>query len=243
MSQMEDVVDCWLVNTGYCGKRADACLEQGVITFNIEIHLMDEFSDEIFNLKYIDTKSSNFEYLREEYKKMDSKFRAKLEEEFKKIHLPEGSPEELQRYQMELLISRLNDLKEEARLLRETMREFDRFEKHERITELIRSRLCYIGETRLNKWSETIFCFANDIHIGDLVVMPLVEEGVFAVGKVRGIYEYVENALDLHHVRDVTWITERIYFPQLAKVVDVSKGIVPVEGELRVSLLAMLNKH
>ncbi|WP_394697735.1 hypothetical protein [uncultured Methanomethylovorans sp.] len=240
---MEDIVDCWLVNTGYCGKRADACLEQGVITFNIEIHLMDEFSDEIFNLKYIDTKSSNFEYLREEYKKMDSKFRAKLEEEFEKIHLPEGSPEELQRHQMELLISRLNDLKEEARLLRETMREFDKFEKHERIKELIRSRLCYIEETRLNKWSEAIFCFANDIHIGDLVFMPLAEEEFFAVGKVRGNYEYVENVFDLHHIRDVTWIKEKVYLPQLTEITDLSKGIVPIEVELRSSLLSVLNKH
>lgn len=238
---MGDRVNCWLVNTGYCGKKADACLEQGVITFNIEIHLMDELSDEIFNLKYIDTKSSNFEYLREEYRKMDSKFRAELAEEFKKINLPDGFPEELQRQQMEFLISRLNELKEEARLLRETMREFDKFEKHECIKELIRSRLCYIEETRLNKWSEAIFCFANDIHIGDLVFMPLAEEEFFAVGKVRGGYEYMENAFEFHHVRDVTWIKERVHLPQLTERIDVSKGIVPLEEELRTSFLTVFN--
>lgn len=238
---MGNRVNCWLVNTGYCGKRADACLEQGVITFNIEIHLMDEFTDEIFNLKYIDTKSSNFEYLREEYRKMDSKFRTELAEEFEKIHLPEGFPEELQSQQMELLISRLNALKEEARLLRETMREFDKFEKHERIKELIRSHLCYIEDTRLNKWSEAIFCFANDIHIGDLVIMPLADKDFFAVGKVRGGYEYVENALNLHHVRDVTWIKERVHLPYLTEIVDISKGIVPLERELRTSFLAALD--
>lgn len=240
---MEDSTSCWLVNTGYCGKRADACLEQGVITFNIEIHLMDEFTDDIINLRYIDTKSSNFEYLREEYSKMDSKFRTELAEEFEKIRLPEDSPEELQRQKMELLTSRLNWLKEEARLLRETMKEFDRFEKHERIKELIRSRLCYIGEARLNSWSEAIFCFANDIHIGDLVIMPLAEEGFFAVGKVRGGYEYVENAPDLHHVRDVNWITDRIHLPGLVKEVNDSRGIVPVEGELKLSLMDFLDKQ
>lgn len=238
---MGDRVNCWLVNTGYCGEKADACLEQGVITFNIEIHLMDELSDEIFNLKYIDTKSSNFEYLREEYRKMDSKFRAELAEEFKKINLPDGFPEELQRQQMEFLISRLNKLKEEARLLRETMREFDKFEKHERIKELIRSRLCYIEETRLNKWSEAIFCFANDIHIGDLVFMPLAEEEFFAVGKVRGGYEYMGNAFEFHHVRDVTWIKERVHLPQLTEIIDVSKGIVPLEEQLITSFLTVFN--
>lgn len=238
---MEDNTNCWLVNTGYCGKRADACLEQGVITFNIEIHLMNEFADDIINLRYIDTKSSNFEYLREEYRKMDSKFRTELAEEFERIRLPEDSPEELQRQKMELLTSRLNRLKEEARLLRETMKEFDRFEKHERIKELIRSRLCYIGEARLNSWSEAIFCFVNDIHIGDLVIMPLAEEGFFAVGKVRGAYEYVENAPDLRHVRDVNWINEQINLPQLVKKIDVFRGIVPVEGELKASLMDLLD--
>lgn len=238
---MEDRTNCWLVNTGYCGKKTDACLEQGVITFNIEIHLMDEFSDEISNLKYIDTKSSSFEYLREEYRKMDSRFRTELAEEFENVQLPEDSPEELQHQKMDLLTSRLNRLKEEAWLLRETMREFDRFEKHERIKELIRSRLCYIGETRLNNWSEAIFCFVNDIHIGDLVIMPLAEKGFFAVGKVRGGYEYVENALDLRHVRDVNWIKDQIHFLRLAEEFDNSKGIVPLEGELKFSLMGLLD--
>lgn len=229
------------MNTGYCGKKTEACLEQGVVTIDIEIHLMDELADDIINLKYIDTKSSNFEYLREEYRKMDSKFRAELAEEFEKIRLPEDSPEELQQQKMEILTSRLNWLREKARLLRETMKEFDKFEKHERIKEIIRSRLCYIGEARLNSWSEAIFCFANDIHIGDLVVMPLMDKGSFAVGRVRGGYEYMENAFDLQHVRDVTWIKEKIHFPQLAKLVDVPKGIVPVEGEIKASLLAVLD--
>lgn len=240
---MEKSKNCWLVNTGHCAKKTDACLEQGVVTFDIDIHLMDEFNDEIFNLKYIDTKSSSFEYLREEYRKMDSKFRSELAEEFEKIRFPQGSPEELQQQKMELLTSRLNWLKEEARLLRETMKEFDRFEKHERIKDLIKSRLCYIGEARLNIWSEAIFCFANDIQIGDLVVMPLAQEEFFAVGRVRGSYEYVENAPDIRHVRDVTWIREKIHLPNLEKVVDASRGIVPIEGELRPSLLALLDKQ
>jgi hypothetical protein len=70
---MDHNSNCWLVNTGYCGKKTEACLEQGVVTIDIEIHLMDELADDIINLKYIDTKAE-FEYLREEYRK-DSKFR------------------------------------------------------------------------------------------------------------------------------------------------------------------------
>ncbi|WP_333788357.1 hypothetical protein [Methanomethylovorans sp.] len=241
MSKMDHNSNCWLVNTGYCGKKTEACLEQGVVTIDIEIHLMDELADDIINLKYIDTKSSNFEYLREEYRKMDSKFRAELAEEFEKIRLPEDSPEELQQQKMEILTSRLNRLREEARLLRETMKEFDRFEKHERIKEIIRSRLCYIGEARLNNWSEAIFCFANDVHIGDLVVMPLMDKGSFAVGRVRGGYEYVENAFDLRHVRDVTWIKEKIHFPQLEKSIDASRGIVSLSGELKTSVMALVD--
>lgn len=229
------------MNTGYCGKRTEACLEQGVVTIDIEIHLMDELADDIINLKYIDTKSSNFEYLREEYRKMDNKFRAELAEEFEKIKFPEGSPEELQQQKLELLTSRLNRLREEARLLRETMKEFDRFEKRERIKEMIRSRLCYIGEARLNSWSAAIFCFANDIHIGDLVVMPLVEEGFFAAGRVKGGYEYVENAFDLRHVRDVTWINEKIHLPQLVKSIDASGGVVSLSGELKTYVMALLD--
>ena len=229
------------MNTGYCGKRTEACLEQGVVTIDIEIHLMDELADDIINLKYIDTKSSNFEYLREEYRKMDNKFRAELAEEFEKIKFPEGSLEELQQQKLELLTSRLNRLREEARLLRETMKEFDRFEKHERIKEIIRSRLCYIGEARLNSWSAAIFCFANDIHIGDLVVMPLAEEGFFAAGRVKGGYEYVENAFDLRHVRDVTWINEKIHLPQLVKSIDASRGIVSLSEELKTYVMALLD--
>lgn len=202
---------------------------------------MDELADDIINLKYIDTKSSNFEYLREEYRKMDNKFRAELAEEFEKIKLPEGSPEELQQQKLELLTSRLSRLREEARLLRETMKEFDRFEKRERIKEIIRSRLCYIGEARLNSWSAAIFCFANDIHIGDLVVMPLADEGFFAAGRVRGGYEYVENAFDLRHVRDVTWINEKIHLPQLAKSIDASGGIVSLSEELKTYVMALLD--
>lgn len=229
------------MNTGYCGKKTEACLEQGVVTIDIEIHLMDELADDIINLKYIDTKSSNFEYLREEYRKMDNKFKAELAEEFEKIKLPEGSPEELQQQKLELLTSRLSRLREEARLLRETMKEFDRFEKRERIKEIIRSRLCYIGEARLNSWSAAIFCFANDIHIGDLVVMPLADEGFFAAGRVRGGYEYVENAFDLRHVRDVTWINEKIHLPQLAKSIDASGGIVSLSEELKTYVMALLD--
>ena len=240
---MDQNKKCWLVNTGYCGKRTEACLEQGVITIDIEIHLMDELAEDIANLKYIDTKSSNFEYLREEYRKMDDKFRAEIAEEFEKIKLPEGSLEELQQQKLELLTSRLNRLREEARLLRETMKEFDRFEKHERIKELIRSRLCYIGEAHLNSWSEDIFCFANDIHNGDLVIMPLTDEGAFAVGKVRGGYEYVENALNLRHVRDVTWIKEKVHLPQMNKILDVPRRVMLIEGELKVSLMDLLNKQ
>lgn len=243
MLQMDDSRNCWLVDTGYCQKRAEACLEQGVVTIDIEIHLMDELADDIVNLKYIDTKSSNFEYLREEYRKMDDKFRAELAEEFEKIKLPDGSPEALQQQKLELLTSRLNRLREEARLLRETMKEFDRFEKRERIKELIRSRLCYIGEGKLNSWSEDIFCFANEIHNGDLVIMPLTDESYFAVGKVRGGYEYAENGLNLRHLRDVTWIQEKLHIPQLANLQDVSRRVMPIEGELKASLMDLLDKQ
>ncbi len=231
------------MNTGYCGKRAEACLEQGVVTIDIEIHLMDELADDILNLKYIDTKSSNFEYLREEYRKMDEKFRAQIAEEFEKIKLPDGSLEELHQQKLELLTSRLNLLKEEAHLLRETMKDFDRFEKRERIKELIRSRLCYIGEGKFNSWSEDIFCFVNDIHNGDLVIMPLTDESTFAVGKVRGGYEYAENGLNLQHVREVTWIQEKLHIPQLTKFSDFPGKVVAIEGELKASLMDLLDKQ
>ncbi|MBC7086489.1 MAG: hypothetical protein H5T43_09065 [Methanomethylovorans sp.] len=242
MSLIEDHSKCWLINTGYCGKRAKTCLEQGVVTFDIEIHLMEEFRDDIINLKYIDTKSSNFEYLREEYRKMDNKFRKELAEEFKKLQLPDGSTAELQQQKMDLLTSKLNLLKEEARLLRETMKEFDRFEKQERIKELIRSRLCYIDEGRLNSWAQTIFCFANDINIGDLVVIPLDDENFFSVGRIKGAYEYIENAPELKHIRAVTWIRKKIYFPQLTQLIDIYKGIVQLDEELKSSLWKLLDK-
>ncbi|WP_367343777.1 hypothetical protein [Methanomethylovorans sp.] len=241
--KMDRDENCWLVNTGYCGKRAEACLEQGVITISIEFHLMDELADEIVNLKYMDTKGSSFGYLRDEYRKMDSKFRAELAEEFKNIGSLGEPPEKSQQQKMEILTSKLNWLREEARLLRKTMKEFDRFEKHERIKDIIRSGLCYIEEARLNKWSESIFCFANDVCIGDLVVMPLMENGFFAVGRVRGGYEYVENALDLRHVRNVIWIKEKAHIPQLVHLIDVSGGIVSISGELRTSITDLLDYH
>lgn len=68
----------------------------------------------------------------------------------------------------------------------------------------------YIGDKprAVSNKANQIWRFANEIEIGDYVVLPLKTEPVIAIGKVTGAYEYNLNiAKEVNHIRKVEWLT------------------------------------
>ncbi|MBX9987165.1 restriction endonuclease [Priestia aryabhattai] len=60
----------------------------------------------------------------------------------------------------------------------------------------------------INKASQ-VWRFKNEIEIGDLVVLPLKQEPVIAVGKIISKYKFIDNlGTVIRHARTVEWITK-----------------------------------
>lgn len=61
------------------------------------------------------------------------------------------------------------------------------------------------SERGLGSWTGQIWAFANDIQVGDIVVLP--RRGMFAFGRVTGLYHHVADAPeDARHRLPVEWL-------------------------------------
>lgn len=66
------------------------------------------------------------------------------------------------------------------------------------------------GPYTVGNWTGQLHRFVHEIHVGDLVVLPL-KSWLVAVGRVVGAYEYRADSSDgAHHVRRVEWLVTDI---------------------------------
>lgn len=75
-------------------------------------------------------------------------------------------------------------------------------------------------EAKISAQKGQLHAFANEIHPGDLVLMPLNSRpGYVAIGRVDGDYRHRPDASeDTRHVRDVTWLATDVSRERLAPI-------------------------
>ncbi len=60
-------------------------------------------------------------------------------------------------------------------------------------------------EGAVGNYAAQLNAFANKISDGDIVVLPMTEDGVLAIGTVTGSYQYLPDSEGLRHVRTAEW--------------------------------------
>lgn len=66
------------------------------------------------------------------------------------------------------------------------------------------------SEASTNQYAAQLNAFANKISIGDIVALPLTNEGQIAFGKVTGEYRFLPESDGLRHVRNVDWVRKDV---------------------------------
>ena len=69
-----------------------------------------------------------------------------------------------------------------------------------------------VAENVIANWTGQLWRFAQQVSIGDLIVMPLhTRPGYVAIGRVTGPYEYrITEPVDFRHTRGVQWLRDDI---------------------------------
>ncbi|MGW0194268.1 hypothetical protein [Nonomuraea sp. NPDC003201] len=104
-----------------------------------------------------------------------------------------------------------------------------RYSTRDELAEALRNAFPTASPNVIANWRGQLWRFANEIQLGDLVVMPLGSHpGHIAIGEVTGPYEHLPHEhVDFQQVRKVNWL--RLDVPREA-----------VKGDLRASLGSML---
>jgi restriction system protein len=61
-------------------------------------------------------------------------------------------------------------------------------------------------EKQVTSGLSQVWRFAREVQKGDLAALPLKAESAFAMGRVKGDYEYEKVAPNVMHIRRVEWI-------------------------------------
>ena len=77
----------------------------------------------------------------------------------------------------------LESMNQELSVFHKVMDKFDEFEKVEFLKTAIHKKLCSIEQSKLEVWSFDMARFSISILKGDIVVMPLPEKSLFAIGR------------------------------------------------------------
>jgi len=235
---IKDLINVWVVKTGYSGRQARECLKKNVISFDLELHILDEFEEDI-------KLSANPVAMQERYRILDQKYDdftnnlvIELESNLDDFSYFSGSP--LREEKISKLKQILENMNQELFHFHEIMDKFDEFERVEHLKTVIQNKLCSISQSKLESWSIDMARFSISILIGDIVVMPLPEKALIAIGRVMGMYEYNKNEAYTRHFHKVDWLNMQVLFPELKEELNQPSAVFHLTGNCREKILGML---
>ena len=233
----------WIVRAGYCGQQEKDCFERGVLSLDLNLHLLEQFDQELMELRDTPSDHKKHFYLGEQYRDFDDKFRKEFEEATKDLDFSSERPEVVRK--MQGLNRKLKNFNEELKHFDETMDKFDNFEKREQIKEMIIAKLAGIDGSVLDVWSEDIFNFTMGMRLNDIVVLPLESEGLAGVGKVRKFYKFRNGFGYLSHYRRMWWADDKVplssFCPEFAKMLESKSSVIRIEGSCRDSIMEIVS--
>lgn len=235
---IKDLINVWAIKTGYSGRQARECLKKNVISFDVELHILEEFEEDLKS-------SSNPIIMQDRYRLLDQKYddftnnlASELEDSLEDLNYFSGSP--LRDEKISRLKEMLEDMNQELSGFHKVMDKFDEFERIEYLKTAIHDKLCSIAHSKLETWASDMARFSISILTGDIVVIPLPEKGLFAIGRVMGGYEY--NSIDIYtrHFHNVEWLNMQVPFPELKEELNGSSSVFLLTGDAREKILDML---
>lgn len=235
---IKDLINVWVVKAGYSGRQARDCLKKNVISFDLELHILDEFEEDL-------NSSSNCVIMQDRYKMLDQKYDdftnnlvIELESSLDDFNYFSGSP--LRNEKISRLKEMLEGMNRELSGFHKVMDKFDEFERIEHLKTAIHDKLCSIAQSKLETWSFDMARFSTSILTGDIVVMPLPEKGLFAIGRVMSGYEYSNTEIYTRHFHNVEWLNMQTPFPELKEDLNDPSAVILLTGESREKILGML---
>lgn len=230
---MDSNHNCWLIKINNF-ENLNLYIKYEIIGLDININLLHHVLDDILsNLKYIDNNSSNSAYLHNEYNKLDIKYKENVAIKIQEINNISNHDENIEKKKAQAVIQCLDRLKKESLDLRKKMRDFDKFEKQEKIKDILKSSLFYLSDTVLNLWIEDIFTFIYKININDIIIVPTNINCTFIIGIINGIYEYDANSTITKHKRKVNWIVDDLQLNFLSKIISRENIIIPLDQKMK----------
>lgn len=236
----------WIIRAGRNKDREKLFLEKGVISLDLNLQLLDHFTEDLEEFRYLPHEHKQYHFLGDKYRDFDRRFRKEFDEAVKNLDHPEGEqrPEVVKK--MKSLNRKLKNFDEEMKQFSATMQKFDEFEKLEFIKEMISAKLAALDHTVLDQWSGEIFHFVSGMRIYDTVVLPVESEGIAYIGKVRENYKYREGFGDLSHYRRIIWSDDKVPFsdfcPEFTEMLGSGSYLILVKGDCRDSILDIASK-
>ncbi|TGC09169.1 hypothetical protein [Methanolobus halotolerans] len=236
----------WIIRAGRNRDREQLFLEKGVISLDLNLHLLDHFGEDLEEFRNLPHDHKQYHLMGDKFRDFDRRFRKEFDEAVKKLDhgKEEQRPEVVKK--MRSLNRKLKNFDEEMKQFSETMQKFDEFEKLEFIKEMIIAKLAELDPAVLDKWSGEIFHFVSGMRIYDTVVLPIESEGIAFIGKVRENYKYREGFGDLSHYRRIIWSDDRVPFsnlcPGFSELMDSGSHLILVKGDCRDSILEVASK-
>jgi len=204
----------------------------------LELHILDEFEEDL-------KLSSNSIVMQDRYRVLDQKYDdftnnlvIELEGSLDDFNYFSGSP--LRDEKISRLKTMIEGMNQELTGFHKVMDKFDEFERVEQLKTAIHDKLCSIAESKLERWSVDMARFSVSILIGDIVVMPLTEKGLFAIGRVMGGYEYSNTEPYTRHFHNVDWLNMQVPFPELKEELNDPSAVFLLTGESKEKILGML---
>lgn len=228
----------WFISVDHDENKDEKCLEEGVVTFDINIHLLEELGGEIQDFSSSFRQHQKDEFLKNIYQDFDREFRAEMAKEFRELGKSLNPREGFQK------VARLNrkvvDFTSKIKDMDAVMKDFDELERQERFKKIIVDRLMEVEGAKLVNWYNDVMRFMNEIQVGDMIIMPLKEPGTYAIGKVKSDYEYIRISPAIKHIRRAKWKRRHISSERLEQKIPSSQSVFRLEGELEDLVLMLI---
>ncbi|MDG6244267.1 MAG: hypothetical protein QCH31_07745 [Methanolobus sp.] len=225
----------WLIRAGYCNQQEKVCIDRGFISFDLNLHIMDLFKNELLEMKQQPPDYKKYLHLKDKYRDFDRKFRKEFEEAIKDVDYSADRSEVVKK--MKRLNNKLQRFDDEVKQFDTTMHKFDEFERMEQIKKTIITMINTLPTDLLDSWAADMVHFVYDIRVYDLIVLPIMSEGQVAIGRVRDPYKYREGKGVYSHSRRVDWHDTRVPFENMFfgfdKILGYGSCIIKLDGDDR----------
>lgn len=235
---MKDLIKVWVIKTGYSGFQLKECIKNNVISFDLHMHILDEFEEDL-NLDSSACIEDRYKMLDKKYNNYTNKIMLELENNFDTYNYFSDSV--LRKEKITHLKDMLENMNNDLTDFDNTMNKFDEFEQMETIKKKIHHKISSINEEMIEKWAFDMVRFTNTIQKGDIVITPVYDNNIFSIARVMSDYIYNPELKYTKHCRKVNWLNIQKQFPQLKKQLQNSSSVFELKGDTREKILEMLN--